>query len=267
MDIERFANGIVVGDSTSRRSRVRLNEPVMANWERYTPSRIEAMLIRPYALSTEHRASTKHHNDSVSSSDCVSVAGTRASSYRPSSTASENVPSLDHSFRTMSTRTIDTDESLRSSGARSSSSGFGFARPPTGTLQCTFAFLGCHEEFISASTWKTHCTSHFRTHPPPTRTQCPFCTLQWDHSLAWEDRLDHIASHHRGERIGAGYRVNHDLSRHLLRCRVVDFAQYQELERSGRCDLTSRVYLETSNPRRERREGAPRGWTSYRAGG
>jgi hypothetical protein len=27
------------------------------------------------------------------------------------------------------------------------------------------------------------------------------------------------------------------------------------------------VYLETSNSRRERREGAPRGWTSYRVGG
>lgn len=256
-----------MGDSTSRRSRVRLNEPVMANWEQYIPSRFEEMIIRPYALSTEHRANTKHHNDSVSCSDCSSVAGTRASSYRPSSTATENVPSLDRSLRTRSTKTIDTDESLGSSRAESSTFGFGIPRPQTGTLQCTFAFLGCHEEFTSVSTWKTHCTSHFRAHPPPSRTQCPFCTSQWEHPSAWEDRLDHIASHHQGERIDAGYRVDYDLFRHLLRCRVVSYAQYQELERRGRCDGMSGAYIETGNSRRERREGAPRGWTSYWVGG
>lgn len=238
----------------------------MAHWERYTPSRYETMIIHPYVLSMENRTRAKQHNDSVASSDCDSVAGTKASSCRPDSIASENVPSLDRSLRTMSTRKIDTDESLASSGAGSSTSGFGIPRPQTGALQCTFAFLGCHEEFTSASTWKTHCTSHFRAHPPPTRTRCPFCTSQWEHS-AWEDRLEHIASHHRGERIGAGYRVDHDLFRYLLSCRVVSFAQYQELERRGRCDEMSGAYLETGNSRRERREGAPRGWTSYRVGG
>jgi len=252
-----------VGDSMSRRSHVRLNTPVMTHWEQHTPSRFEELIIRPYVHSTEFRAGTRHHNSSTSSSDGISVAATGASSYRPSSTASENVPSLDRSFRTMSTRTVDTDDSRQSS----SISGFGVARPQTGTLQCTFAFLGCREEFTSATTWKTHCTSHFHSHPPPTRSQCPFCASQWEHSSAWEDRLDHISSHHRGERIDAGYKVDYGLFRHLFRLRVVTPSQYQELERRGRCDGVGGVYLETSNSRRERREGAPRGWTSYRVGG
>lgn len=256
-----------MGDSTSRRSRVRLNAPVMTHWEQHAPSRIEEMIIRPYVHSTVFRAGTRDHNGNASSSDGVSTAGTGASSYRPSSIASENVPSLDRSFRTMSTRTIDTDESLGSSRQSSSMSAFGVARPQTGTLQCTFAFLGCHEEFTSASTWKTHCTSHFHSHPPPTRSQCPFCASHWEHASAWEDRLDHIASHHRGERIDAEYRVDYGLFRHLFRLRVVTPSQYQELERRGRCDGVGGVYLETSNSRRERREGAPRGWTSYRVGG
>jgi hypothetical protein len=256
-----------VGDSTVRRSRVRLNTPMMTHWEQHIPSRLEELIIRPHVQSTVYRAATTNHNGSGSSSDGVSVAGTGASSYRPSSTASDNVPSLDRSLRTMSTRTIDTSESLGSSKQISSASGFGVARPQTGTLQCTFAFLGCHEEFTSASTWKTHCTSHFYSHPPPTRSQCPFCASQWEHPSAWEDRLDHIAAHHRGERIDAGYRVDYGLFRHLFRLRVVTSSQYQELERRGRCDGVGGLYLETSNSRRERREGAPRGWTSYRVGG
>jgi hypothetical protein len=256
-----------VGDLVSRRSRVRLNEPVMAHWEQHNPSRFEEMLIRPYAQSTEFRTRTSHFNGSTSSSQGVSMTGKRASSYRPSSTASDNVPSLNRSFRTISTRTIDTDESLGSSRQSSSIPEFGVARPQTGTLQCTFAFLGCREEFISASTWKTHCNSHFHSHPPPTQSQCPFCASQWGHPSAWEERLDHISSQHRGERIGAGYRVDYDLFRHLFRLRVVTSSQYQELERRGRCDGVGGVYLETSNSRRERREGAPRGWTSYRVGG
>ena len=142
----------------SRRSRVRLNTPVMTHWEQHTPSRFEEMIIRPYVHSTEFRAGTRHHDSSTSSSDGISVAATGASSYRPSSTASENVPSLDRSFRTVSSRTVDTDDSLESSRQSSSTSGFGVARPQTEMLQCTFAFLGCHEEFTSASTWKTHCT-------------------------------------------------------------------------------------------------------------
>lgn len=239
----------------------------MAHWERYASSRFETMIIRPYALSMENRTSTKRQNDSVASSDCGSVAGTRTSSRRLGSIASENVPSLDQSLCTMSTRTIDIDISLASSRMGSTTSGFGIRRPQTGNLQCTFAFLGCHEEFTSASTWKTHCTSHFRVHPPPSRTKCPFCTSQWERPSAWEDRLEHIASHHRGVRIGAEYRVDHDLFRYLLSCRVVTFAQYQELERRGRCDEMSGAYLETGNSRRERREGAPRGWTSYRVDG
>lgn len=239
----------------------------MAHWERYTPSRYEMMIIRPYALSMENRTRAKQHDDSVTSSDCGSVAGTKASSCHPDSIAPENVPSLDRSLLTMSTRTINTNESLASSREGSSTSGFGIPWPQTGTLQCTFAFLGCHEEFTSASTWKTHCTSHFRAHPPPTRAKCPFCTSQWEHLSAWADRLEHIASHHRGERISAGYRVDHDLFRYLLSCRVVTFAQYQELESRGLCDEMSGAYLETGNSRRERREGAPRGWTSYRVGG
>jgi hypothetical protein len=258
---------MAVGDSVSRRSRVRLNEPVMAHWEQHNPSRFEDMIIRPYAQTTEFRTGTSHRDGSASSSQGVSVAGTRASSYRPSSTASDNVPSLNRSFGTMSTRTIDTDESLGSSRQGSSISGFGVARPQTGTLQCTFAFLGCHEEFISASSWKTHCNSHFYSHPPPTRSQCPFCASQWEHPSAWEDRLDHISSHHRGDRIDAEYRVDYSLFRHLFRLRVVNSSQYQELERRGRCDGVGGVYLETNNSRRERREGAPRGWTSYRVGG
>jgi hypothetical protein len=256
-----------VGDLVSRRSRVRLNEPVMAHWEQHNPSRFEEMLIRPYAQSTEFRTRTSHFNGSTSSSQGVSMTGKRASSYRPSSTASDNVPSLNRSFRTISTRTIDTDESLGSSRQSSSIPEFGVARPQTGTLQCTFAFLGCREEFISASTWKTHCNSHFHSHPPPTQSQCPFCASQWGHPSAWEERLDHISSQHRGERIGAGYRVDYDLFRHLFRLRVVTSSQYQELERRGRCDGVGGVYLETSNSRRERREGAPRGWTSHRVGG
>jgi len=247
----------------SRRSRVRLNTPVMTHWEQYTPSRFEEMVIRPYVQSTEYRAGVKHHNSSASSSDGFSG----ASSYRASPTAFDNVPSLDRSFHTVSTRTVDTDESLGSSRYSSSTSGFGVARPQTGTLQCTFAFLGCREEFISVSTWKTHCNSHFHSHSPPTRSQCPFCASQWDHPLAWEDRLDHISSHHRDQRIDAGYRADYGLFRHLFRLRVVSSSQYQELERRGRCDGVGNVYLETSNPRRERREGAPRGWTSYRVGG
>jgi hypothetical protein len=258
---------MVVGDSTSRRSRVRLDEPVMAHWEQYIPSRFEEIIIRPYAQSPESRAGTKQYNDSTSTSEGTSVAGSGASSHRPSSTASDNVPSLNRSFRTMSTRTIDTNESLESSRQSSSTSGFGIARPQTGILQCTFAFLGCHEEFTSASTWKTHCDSHFHSHPPPTRSQCPFCASQWERPSAWEDRLDHISTHHRGERIDARYRVDYGLFRHLFRLRVVTSSQYQELERRGRCDGVGGVYLETSNSRRERREGAPRGWTSYRVGG
>jgi hypothetical protein len=239
----------------------------MAHWEQHNPSRFEEMLIRPYAQSTEFRTRTSHFNGSTSSSQGVSMTGKRASSYRPSSTASDNVPSLNRSFRTISTRTIDTDESLGSSRQSSSIPEFGVARPQTGTLQCTFAFLGCREEFISASTWKTHCNSHFHSHPPPTQSQCPFCASQWGHPSAWEERLDHISSQHRGERIGAGYRVDYDLFRHLFRLRVVTSSQYQELERRGRCDGVGGVYLETSNSRRERREGAPRGWTSHRVGG
>jgi hypothetical protein len=258
---------MAVGDLVSRRSRVRLNEPVMAHWEQHNPSRFEEMLIRPYAQSTEFRTRTSHFNGSTSSSQGVSMTGKRASSYRPSSTASDNVPSLNRSFRTISTRTIDTDESLGSSRQSSSIPEFGVARPQTGTLQCTFAFLGCREEFISASTWKTHCNSHFHSHPPPTQSQCPFCASQWGHPSAWEERLDHISSQHRGERIGVGYRVDYDLFRHLFRLRVVTSSQYQELERRGRCDGVGGVYLETSNSRRKRREGAPRGWTSYRVGG
>jgi hypothetical protein len=258
---------MAVSDLVSRRLRVRLNEPVMAHWEQHNPSRFEEMLIRPYAQSTEFRTRTSHLNGSTSSSQGVSMTGKRASSYRPSSTASDNVPSLNRSFRTISTRTIDTDESLGSSRQSSSISEFGVARPQTGTLQCTFAFLGCREEFISASTWKTHCNSHFHSHPPPTQSQCPFCASQWGHPSAWEERLDHISSQHRGERIGAGYRVDYDLFRHLFRLRVVTSSQYQELERRGRCDGVGGVYLETSNSRRERREGAPRGWTSHRVGG
>lgn len=256
-----------MGDSTSRRLRVRLNTPVMTHWEQHTPSRFEQMIIRPYVHSTEFGAGTRYNNGSASSSDGIPVADTGAPSYRPSSTASENVPSLDRSFRTMSTRTIETDESLVSSRQSSSMSGFGVARPQTGTLQCTFAFMGCQEEFTCASAWKTHCNSHFHSHPPPTRSQCPFCASDWQNVSAWEDRLDHISSHHRGERIDAGYRVDYGLFRHLFRLRVVTSSQYQELERRGRCDGVGGVYLETNNSRRERRGGAPRGWISYRVGG
>ncbi|KEQ93106.1 hypothetical protein AUEXF2481DRAFT_352871 [Aureobasidium subglaciale EXF-2481] len=251
-----------MGDSlTLRCSRARHDRTVMAQWEQQHPSRLEGLIVRPYILNSGPRASTSYHTSSIASLQGYSVVGNRASSYRPSSTASENVPSLNHSFSTMSTRTIDTNKSSGSSSTNMSGAS------QAGTLQCTFAFLGCREEFSSTSTWRTHCTSHFRSQPSPNRSQCPFCSSQWSSSSAWKDRLDHIAIHHREERIETRYRPDYDLFRHLLRFGVISFPQYQELERRGRCDGVGAVYLETNNSRRERREGGPRGWTSYPVGG
>ena len=251
----------------SRRSHNRLDEPVMAHWDQYTPSRFEQRIIHPYAVSGGLRVDARQYDSSIPSSGALSVADTKASSSGLSSTASENVPSLGRSFGTMSTRTSGSDGSIASSKANSSVSGYDIRRPPAGVLQCSFAFLGCREEFTDTESWMTHSTSHLRSHRPPTRSQCPFCSYRWTSDNAWNDRLEHVAAYHRNQRISAGYRADHDLFRHLLDRKVVSFGEYQELERAHWCDGVGGVYMETHSPRRERREGAPRGWTSYRVGG
>ncbi|KAH6618819.1 hypothetical protein C7974DRAFT_400961 [Boeremia exigua] len=100
---------------------------------------------------------------------------------------------------------------------------------------CVFWFLNCTYTSTSRSEWATHCTSHFRSAPPPSSVTCPLCAWATEGAEgAWARSLDHIADEHfaRGQSFRAyAVRPRVDLVLYLWRRRVIADQQLQELRR------------------------------------
>ncbi|KAK9847767.1 hypothetical protein MYU51_018283 [Penicillium brevicompactum] len=47
--------------------------------------------------------------------------------------------------------------------------------PQSPSYACLFHTLDCHEAFDDVDEWRTHITSHFRSHPTPSTARCPMC--------------------------------------------------------------------------------------------
>ncbi len=104
---------------------------------------------------------------------------------------------------------------------------------PRAVFECAFRFLSCRYWSEDEEEWKTHCLSHFRGASPPHRVSCPLCNMTFSSEvpkLAWEDRMDHVAAHHRAHDMpGAGVGPDFELYQHLWRKGIITGAELKEL--------------------------------------
>ncbi|CAI7595371.1 unnamed protein product [Penicillium bialowiezense] len=140
--------------------------------------------------------------------------------------------------------------------------------PQSPSYACLFHTLDCHEAFDDVDEWRTHITSHFRSHPTPSTARCPMCAntkfvdgvsgpvsspIIDSHSpspsisqpqspsptpfkldlvpSAWDRMLDHVADFHysTGQTL-AGSRPDFELMRYLYGVRVITDAQFKAMQ-------------------------------------
>ncbi|KAF9639690.1 hypothetical protein BFW01_g11496 [Lasiodiplodia theobromae] len=131
--------------------------------------------------------------------------------------------------------------------------------------ECTFNFLGCRFMTPDEADWRLHNLSHFHGNVPPRSVACPLCDFGFDADdgrTAWEARMSHLAAHVRMGETLATSRPDFKLFRYLWQKRIIDDAEYKEL--NGRGTLAARSHPEdpshtTEGPRfDERRRRVPR---------
>ncbi|KAJ5333914.1 uncharacterized protein N7506_007697 [Penicillium brevicompactum] len=84
--------------------------------------------------------------------------------------------------------------------------------PQSPSYACLFHTLDCHEAFDDVDEWRTHITSHFRSHPTPSTARCPMC-----------------ANTNTGQTL-AGSRPDFELMRYLYGMRVITDAQFKAMQ-------------------------------------
>ena len=122
---------------------------------------------------------------------------------------------------------------------------------------CTFGFLRCEAQFEDECAWRTHCLSHFRSHPPPCRISCPFCDeldkrFFEDPHEAWEHRMSHIAGHIRARDVIRTCNSDSNLCYYLMQKKIISHADFKELQGKQIQRTMPGPYLVTNHP--ERRE-------------
>ena len=125
-----------------------------------------------------------------------------------------------------------------------------------GRLACSFSFLDCDFRSDDLGEWDTHCQSHLYGHLPLT-VHCPF-SCDWNKTAtagreAWQARIIHIVSEHRGDgAVDTDRRPESSLIQHLWRKGIIDDAQLKELRSKGR--LTGpQIFMRTAGSARDRR--------------
>ncbi|KAK7723361.1 hypothetical protein SLS57_004555 [Botryosphaeria dothidea] len=167
-----------------------------------------------------------------------------ASQYASSSYAG-GPPSLDYDGTSYAESSVDTELGKLMSGVRLLEEGpDGVLVRPGGAgvaatvYECTFGFLGCR--FFATDdegAWRTHNLSHFHGHSPPRRVECPLCDFGFqdprDGYRAWEARMSHLAAHMRHGQTLATSRPDFNLYRYLWQKRIIDDAEWKELNGGG----------------------------------
>ncbi|KKY22465.1 hypothetical protein UCDDS831_g03630 [Diplodia seriata] len=102
----------------------------------------------------------------------------------------------------------------------------------TPVYECTFNFLGCRFWTPDEADWRLHNLSHFHGNAPPRSVTCPLCDWGFegtDGGAAWEARMSHLAAHVRMGATLATSRPDFKLFRYLWQKRIIDDAEYKEL--------------------------------------
>ena len=94
-------------------------------------------------------------------------------------------------------------------------------------LECPFNFLSCYERFESYASWHRHSLTHFSGVEPPHRNKCCFCDAKFSAGTgeeSWQQRLEHVAMHHRLGHSLAHARIDFDLYKYLWGKQLVSTA-------------------------------------------
>ncbi|KAF2727919.1 2-methylcitrate dehydratase PrpD [Polyplosphaeria fusca] len=109
------------------------------------------------------------------------------------------------------------------------------------TFECSFWFLSCSGIFDHQNEWITHTLSHFRGEEPPKTVTCPLCdefTSTCENGWkSWQNRQDHVASHHLQGMTLRTSRPDFHLFQHLWQKRLIDDQDLKELK-GGNHNLT-----------------------------
>lgn len=168
-----------------------------------------------------------------------------ARSEAPSTTASDNIPSLTRgNSNASSTGSAHTDFASALDGMRTLESIDGVLYVPETThphadLICPFQILDCAEPFSDIRFWKTHVFSHFRGHPCPKIASCFLCESVFndqsdddDPARAWNEMLSHMAAVHfrgMGQRL-ATVRADFALMKWMFSRGLVTHAQFRRVQ-------------------------------------
>ncbi|OJD35601.1 zinc c2h2 [Diplodia corticola] len=169
---------------------------------------------------------------------------TVASASAYSSSRAGGPPSLIHDDRTScaESSSVDTEYGKIVQGVRllePDADGVLVQPPPATTpvYECTFHFLACRFWTRDEADWRLHNLCHFHGNPPPRSVTCPLCD-QWgfdgaDGAAAWDARMSHLAAHVRMGATLATSRPDFKLFRYLWQKRIIDDAEYKELNGRG----------------------------------
>ena len=125
---------------------------------------------------------------------------------------------------------------------------------PNPVYECAFWFLSCSFISLDKDEWKTHCLSHFQLESPPSSVHCPLCDFAYyndDPRMAWDVRMEHIASEHteRGEMLKTS-RPDFDLFQYLWCRRLIDDQDLKELKGGNHnLERPPQPYTRTNNRR------------------
>ncbi|KAI9760252.1 MAG: hypothetical protein M4579_001766 [Chaenotheca gracillima] len=169
-----------------------------------------------------------------------SLAMTGGSHTLLSSLASNNVPSLGSDqwshpsspTDTDSTRTVDMP--VINEYMLQEENGV-FVIPAAATkLECPFHFLLCRFTFTLFADWFSHSLSHFYGEGPPNAAICCFCDdtfyNQTDAVRCWEDRMRHVAEHHKRGQTLESAKPDFHLCEYLKDIRVISEEQLRSMK-------------------------------------
>lgn len=131
--------------------------------------------------------------------------------------------------------------------------------PHVAVLQCPFDLLHCVRVFQGGQIddWIAHSLEHFaiiggqgRAVQPPTLNQCPFCEASFSDLVgitSWNQRMNHVAEHHRIGHTLAHARPDFALYEYLWRKRAITTQEYRDI-RGNSEDRSRMVHGQPSPP-------------------
>jgi hypothetical protein len=237
---DRSAEWRTVSSSLSAEYETPLN-----TWARVVDrADLTARLAADYQLSTSGGGIINKYDSMYprSTGQRTSIA-VQACSEAPSTTASDNVPSLTGGSSSASSSSAETDFASALDGMPTLESVNGALEVPDTSrpdadLICPFQILNCEEMFRDIRLWKTHVFSHFRAQPCPTTATCFLCDSVFNQSRhddperAWNEMLQHMAIDHfrgMGQRL-ATVRTDFALMRWMFNRHIITPAQFRQMQ-------------------------------------